>query len=605
MFTKEKKVKEPKQPKVKAPKMPKVPKESKALKLPKLPKVSLGKGAKGPKGKAVSQSERLSLLVKNAIISVALGVLMVVVTMVFSYILSGTQSEQLETAIALNQYRLGSKNLTAAVQSYAVTGDTKYYDQYMAELNDTQLRDNALATLRDNDIKDNEWLLLNRVSDMSEGLVPTEQMAIAAIERGELNSAQNFVFGTQYESTLEKMNKQTDELIDIIITRLDQNRSQIQIVQGIIQALFLASFGVLVWQILTIIKFARKELLQPIEKVSVQMGYISQGDFGQELDMFEDESEVGRMVSAITAMKKNMHDMISEISEVLGQMGDGVYTVEPNQEYVGEFVEIKESLLLISEKMRETFRTLREVTEQIDGGAEQLACAAQDLAEGSTVQAGQVSELVLIIEEMARTMENNAAAAKESVEISNEAGQKLMVGNQKMEDLKIAISEISKCSEQISTIISTIEDIASQTNLLSLNAAIEAARAGDAGRGFAVVAEQVKKLAEESSAAAGRTTALIQTTIDAVDKGIAIADATAESITEVMEGARQASEKMSQISVLLEKDVENVHVLNDNVMAVSGVVDNNSATSEETAAVSEEQKAQVETMVSLMRQFQI
>ena len=180
-----------------------------------------------------------------------------------------------------------------------------------------------------------------------------------------------------------------------------------------------------------------------------------------------------------------------------------------------------------------------------------------------------------------------------------------MVGNQKMEDLKIAISEISRCSEQISTIISAIEDIASQTNLLSLNAAIEAARAGEAGRGFAVVAEQVKKLAEESSEAAGRTTALIQTTIDAVDKGIAIADETAASILEVMEGARLASEKMEQISVLLEKDVENVHVLNDNVMAVSGVVDNNSATSEETAAVSEEQKAQVETMVGLMRQFQI
>lgn len=598
MFTKEKKEKEPKQPKVKEPK------QQKSFKLPKLAKVSLGNGAK--KGlKVVSQSERLKLLVRNSLVAVAASVLMLLVTIVSNYVITVVQTEEVETAIALNQYRLGSKNLTAAVQSYAVTGDTKYYDMYMTELNETKLRENALEILKDHDIKDNEWLLLNRVSDMSEGLVPTEQMAIAAIQRGDLAAGQSFVFGFQYETTIEKMNKQTDELIDIIIARLDQKSISIQQTQGIILFFFLGSFAVLIWQILTIIKFARQELLQPIEKVSVQMGYLSQGDFGKELDMYEDESEVGRMVAAITAMKKNMHDMISEISEVLGQMGDGVYTVTPNQEYVGEFVEIKESLVLISEKMRETFRTLRGVSEQIDGGAEQLAHAAQDLAEGSTIQAGQVSELVQIIEDMAKSMENNAAAAKESVQISEEAGRTLMVGNQKMEDLKVAISEISKCSEQISTIISTIEDIASQTNLLSLNAAIEAARAGDAGRGFAVVAEQVKKLAEESSAAAGRTTALIQTTIDAVDKGIAIADATAESITDVMENARHASEKMAQISELLEKDVDNVHVLNENVMAVSGVVDNNSATSEETAAVSQEQKAQVETMVSLMKQFEI
>jgi len=167
------------------------------------------------------------------------------------------------------------------------------------------------------------------------------------------------------------------------------------------------------------------------------------------------------------------------------------------------------------------------------------------------------------------------------------------------------MAEISQCAEQIQTIITTIEEIAEQTNLLSLNAAIEAARAGEAGRGFAVVADQVKNLAEESARASGRTTALIETTIVAVEKGISIADETAANMAEVMQGAMEATQKMGQIAEMLNKEVSNVHEVNNTVQRVSEVVDSNSATSQETAAVSEEQKAQVETMAALVDYFKI
>ena len=150
-------------------------------------------------------------------------------------------------------------------------------------------------------------------------------------------------------------------------------------------------------------------------------------------------------------------------------------------------------------------------------------------------------------------MERNVKKAQESVDIASQAGATLTQGNAKMQELKKAIGEISRCSEQIGTIIGTIEDIASQTNLLSLNAAIEAARAGEAGKGFAVVADQVKSLAEESARAAGQTTKLIETAIAAVDSGIAIADATAANMDEVMVGASAATETMSQIAVRSEE----------------------------------------------------
>lgn len=138
---------------------------------------------------------------------------------------------------------------------------------------------------------------------------------------------------------------------------------------------------------------------------------------------------------------------------------------------------------------------------------------------------------------------------------------------------------------------------------VSLNASIEAARAGEAGRGFAVVADQVKNLADESAKAARKTSELIQTTILVMDKGISIADETALNMTEVTASAKAATEKIGQIVQMLNQDVSHMYKVNENIVEVSSIVDNNAATSEETAAVSEEQKTQVKTMVEMMNHF--
>ena len=176
---------------------------------------------------------------------------------------------------------------------------------------------------------------------------------------------------------------------------------------------------------------------------------------------------------------------------------------------------------------------------------------------------------------------------------------------QKVSDTFTQIQELSKMSNTIQNVVQLISEIAVQTNLLALNASIEAARAGEQGRGFAVVAEQVKNLANESAKAAGRTTELIETTVTVMNRGIVIADETSEDMKEVMKSTTVATEKINQIVEMLEKDVERMHEVNDSIEQVSSVVDNNSATSEETAAVSEAQKHQVEAMVELMNQFRI
>lgn len=561
--------------------------------------------AKAKSVNSKSQAAQLKKLVKSALCAVGIGMLLLVVSIVVSETLSSGQTEQVTVTKALNQYRLGSKTLTYAVQSYAVTGDQQYYDDYFKELNEDKNRDKAIAILEQCDIKEEEWAMFNEISSLSNNLVPLEEAAMEYVKQGNTKAAQDSVFSAQYGETIIKINNVTDNVIDAIQTRKAKQASMLKIFQIISQIVLSISFIYVIVEFVKTIKFAQLELLHPIQKVSDQMEVLAGGDFSQELDLVADDSEVGKMVAAIAFMKKNLNGMIVEISSILGQMGNGDYKFQVKQHYVGEFVKIEESLNLIGEKMRETVVTLRDVTSQIDSGSEQLACAAQDLAEGSTAQAGQVSELVVMVQEMAQDMEENARVADECAKIAGQAGDTLMTGNTKMQELKEAIAEISQCSEQIVTIVGAIEDIASQTNLLSLNAAIEAARAGEAGRGFAVVAEQVKNLAEESAKAAGRTTQLIETTIQVVERGIAIAEETEVNMNDVMVGAKDATERIGKVAQKLDGEVARFRQVSDNISEVSAVVDNNSATSEETAAVSEEQKAQVETMVSLMEKFRV
>lgn len=552
-----------------------------------------------------SQSAQLNKIVKATYFAVASGVALLVVFSVVNIMLALVNSDQLESTMYLNQYRLGSKTLTSDVQSYAVTGNKIYYDNYMKELNEDKNRDTAWAGLKENDITEEEWKSLEHIAALSDGLVPLEEEAMECVDKGDLATAEELVFGDTYEDTVQEINEQTDACIASIQKRIATKQNILNLIMMISQGLFILSFIYIVRQIVVSINFSKKELLVPIVKVSEQVAELAQGNFSGTTDMKIDDSEVGRMVAAIDFMKQNFSNMISEISEVLGRMGDGDYNVRLTQEYVGDFIRIQESMEKIIADTRKALTTIHDTAAEINGGAEQLSQAAVDLAEGCTIQAGKVSEVAGLVDAMAKKMEEKAKEAQDTVAISSAAGETLQSSNVKMQELKTAISEISKCSVEIGTIISTIEEIASETNLLSLNAAIEAARAGEAGKGFAVVADQVKKLAEESAKAAGETTKLIEMTVEAVDKGMMIADEAAANMDDVMVGAKTATEKMGKMAEALTQEASSMYQIDSSVSKVAEIVDNNSAASQETAAISQEQTAQVATMVQMMEQFKI
>ena len=199
------------------------------------------------------------------------------------------------------------------------------------------------------------------------------------------------------------------------------------------------------------------------------------------------------------------------------------------------------------------------------------------------------------MKENADKMESNARQNME--ETSVKVDEILTELNQAIED--------SKSVEQVNGLTNDILNISSQTNLLALNASIEAARAGEAGKGFAVVAEQVKKLAEASQNAVGQTSELIKRTVESVEVGTRISREAAANMEEVQMGAEETTGRINGIVDKLKLEVESIAHINDSIGVVAGIVDNNSATSEETAAVSEQQKAQVESMVDIISKFKV
>lgn len=550
------------------------------------------------------QAARLKKIVRRTVGVMATGIVLLLAFIGSNFLMSAVEAEQLENTMLLNQYRLGSKKLTSEVRAFAVTGNQEHKDAYMKELDQDKNRDIAWNGLKGNRLTSEEWESMEHIAELSNGLVPLEEEAMEYANEEDTSSATAIVFGEEYNAAVDEITTLTDDTIDAIQERESKIKNIVNIIKVVSEILFIFTFAYIVLEIMRTIRFAKEDLLQPIIQVSEQMTILAHGNFHQATDMKEDDSEVGKMVTAINFMKSNYTSMISEISSVLEHMAQGNYNVDVTQEYVGEFEAIKESLLKIKEETKNVLLTIRDTAQQIDSGSEQLAQASVDLAEGCTAQALEVTDLAKMVDVMTEGMGNSAEEATSTVEIAAEAGVTLSQGNAKMQELTKAIGEISQCSEEIRSIIETIEDIAEQTNLLSLNAAIEAARAGEAGKGFAVVAEQVKKLAEESAAAAGETTHLIEATVSAVDKGIEIADETAQNMNQVMAGAKAATEKMDHVAKILNQDVEEMNNIDSNITRVASIVDNNSATSQETAAVSEEQSAQVATMVQMMKRFE-
>lgn len=340
-------------------------------------------------------------------------------------------------------------------------------------------------------------------------------------------------------------------------------------------------------------------IADPIKELTAAAHQLAEGDVNVEVSERKCQDEIYELMEAVKVMVGNIKSQAKTAHEISQGNLQVEVTSRSDKDILG--LALKE----IVDDYNILLAAMKESTTQVTAGAGQVASASQALAQGSTEQASAIEQVTAAMSEIAEKTSVNATRTGDADKLAHNVAKEAEAGNEKMHEMVAAMKEINKSSVEISKVIKTIDDIAFQTNILALNATVEAARAGVHGKGFAVVAEEVRNLAEKSAQAANETNDMITGSIQKINTGAEIAKETAKSLEEIVSDVEKTAELIDDIAIANNNQATAITEINQAINQVSIVVQNNSASSEECAASSEELANQAEALIQMLAKYQI
>ncbi len=376
-----------------------------------------------------------------------------------------------------------------------------------------------------------------------------------------------------------------------------------QMISSIIMIIVLSIVIIVVAAFITI--GIAKKISKPITLCVERLNLVSQGDLNSPMPDIKTNDETGVLAASTSSIVNSISVMINDLNYTLSEIAAGNFSVQSRAKeyYIGDFSSLSTSLETIVDRLSNTMVKISDVSSQVSDGNNQVALGAQSLAQGAIEQASAIEELSATIEDISSKITETANDSLSAKTANEKAHGALNESNELMREMVDAMANITEKSMQISNIIKAIDDIAFQTNILSLNASVEAARAGTAGRSFAVVADEVRSLATKSAQSASDTAILIEETVAAVEVGSRIASSTSESINIAIQSANELSSLVDSIAVASTTQSEGAKQVSIGIEQISAVVQTNSATAEESAATSEELSSQSQILRDLLSGF--
>lgn len=354
-----------------------------------------------------------------------------------------------------------------------------------------------------------------------------------------------------------------------------------------------------------LVLIVKKYITGPLNAIKAAAEHIEHGHLNEEKAVVQRMDEFGQMTVTINNTAEAMRTYISDISDILKHIEEGDLRYSTDTVYHGDFKQIKESIESICSNLAQVMTSIGDASEQVRGNSNQISTASQMLAEGTATQAATVQELSSTVADLSDRVNDNAQNTMQAKNLSDKTNARVNDQNEKMTNMLAAMNDIKEKSNEIQKIIKSIDDIAFQTNILSLNAAVEAARAGAAGKGFAVVAEEVRNLAIKSAEAAKETTQYIEASINAVTDGVQLAEDAASSLSEVMTISEETNAIIMDISQKTEEQATALKEVSVGLEQISDVVQQNSATAEENAASCADLDAQAQQLNDLIAKFDV